>query len=134
MKVYFTSSSKGVYKKKEVCRRVISRIEKLGNTLSLEWIKLATDENEPLNGRPANPAKIFQENLSALTKSGACIFETSSVSWGIVYQITYAITKEIPTLCLFDKKSEPSEVSNMLPGIKSKYLNIKNIQTKILIK
>lgn len=128
MKVYFTTSSEGVSKKRKVCRRIISQIEKSGSQLSLDWIKLATDEKQSLRDRPPNPAKIFQENLSALTKSEVCIFETSVVSWGMAYQITYAITKEIPTLCLFDKNSEPSEVSNMLPGIKSKYLYIEKYE------
>lgn len=128
MNVYFTTSSEGVSKKRESCRRIISQIEKSGSKLSLNWIKIATDKKQTLKDRPPNPAKIFQENLGALTKSEVCIFETSVVSWGMAYQITYAITKEIPTLCLFDKKSEPSEVSNMLPGIKSKYLYIEKYE------
>jgi len=122
MRVYFTISSEGVKRKKEICRKIINQIEKLSCKLSLDWIKLATDEKEPLKGRRANPAEIFKENLSALTKAEACIFETSIVSWGVVYQITYAITKKIPTLCLFDKELKASEISNMLPGIRSKYL------------
>jgi len=122
MKVYFTTSSEGVKRNKETCRRIINQIEKLSCELSLDWIRLATDKKEPLKGRRANPAKIFKENLSALTKAEACIFETSIISWGVVYQITYAITKEIPTLCLFDKDFKASEISNMLPGIRSKYL------------
>ncbi len=128
MKVYFTTSSEGVSKKRIACRRIITQIEKSGGQLSLNWIKLATDKKEPRKDHPPNPVKIFQENLSALTKSEVCIFETSVVSWGVVYQITYAITKEIPTLCFFDKISEPSEVSNMLPGIKSKYLYIEKYE------
>ena len=136
MKVYFTTASTEVRKKKEECRRIIHRLESLGHVLSLDWIRMATDESEPLKGRSANPAKIFHENLSALTKASACVFETSVVSWGVIYQITYAITKEIPTLCLFDEKSRLSEISNMLPGIKSKFLEIvrydnQNLETKV---
>lgn len=124
MKVYFTASSKGVIKRSKSCRIIITQIEKSGGSLSLNWIKIASGEKEPLKNRIPNPAKIFQENLGALTKSEACIFETSLISWGLVYQMTYAITKKIPTLCLFDKNTKPSEISNMLPAINSKYLHI----------
>ena len=132
MKIYSTASSKGVVKNKQICRQIVKIIEKSGHQLSLDWIKLATDPSEPLKGRPADPVNIFKENLTSLTKSSACIFETSDSSWGLVYQITYSITKEIPTLCLFNTKKSPSDLSNMLPGIKSKYLFIEKYSTDTL--
>lgn len=124
MKAYFTTSSRGVEENKSACRTIIKSIELLGHELTLDWIKLATDEKEPLKGRPANPKKIFKENLSALLKADVAIFEISSVSWGLGYQISYALAKDIPSLCLYKEGSDLKDLSNFLPGVDSDLLKI----------
>ena len=112
---------------KQALIRVIEKLDQLGCGLSSDWIRRAVSKNKNAEtSKPKNnPSEIFRENLSALTKADACIFEVSYASWGIAYQAAYSISKEMPTLCLYDESNKENYLSPMLLGIKSKQLDLK---------
>lgn len=126
MQVYINSSSKGVEQKSEILKKIVSTVEGSKHTLSLKWIKEAISHKHSKKVEDKSSSEVFQENLAALSKSDACIFDISIISWGVVYQATIAVSKEIPTLCVYKEKSDIKYLSHMLTGLKSKYLFLKS--------
>ena len=128
MKVYVNSSSEGLRKGRLALGAIIKGIDYAKHELSSDWIrKVLTDPK--INGTKKSeqsPSQIFRENISALTKADACIFEISSVSWGVAYQVAYSTSKEVPTLCLYSEEDHPRYLSHMLVGMRSKYLELKS--------
>src|SRR3989344_4725475 len=128
MKVYINSSSEGLKEQRQVLISIVKKIDLLGCKLSSDWVRQAISQSETnYNEKPkSTPSEIFKENLSALTKADACVFEVSYTSWGIAYQAAYSISKEIPTLCLFSESNKENYLSPMLLGIKSKHLDLRS--------
>jgi len=134
MRIYINSSSEGVKQKKDIIKQIIHTVESTGHSLSLDWIKEAvgSKEGNKMESGPSS-SEVFQENLATLSKSDACIFDISIISWGVVYQATIAISKEIPTLCLYREKSDIEYLSHMLTGLKSKYLYLQSYKNNQLL-
>lgn len=129
MKIHFVASSGFVRSDGAVIDYIVSVLHK-NVQLTSDWTKKLLREDRL--AREEDPEKIYKDEIKYIKECDGVVAEVSSSSFGVGYQISYALTNRKPTLCLYDRRMGPGTVSKLLTGSSEKILFLSEYDSKYL--
>ena len=97
MKVHYITSRPALEQHINTLRKTVKVIQDAGHTLAYAWIEEAHSRT---NDEKADWEKIYKDNLETITKADVVIAEASYDSFGVGYQVAFAVHHKKPVLLL----------------------------------
>lgn len=117
MKVHLITSRPTIENDIESLRQIITVIENTGHSLAIDWIERAYRRQTHTKEPRANWSAVYKLNLEAIAQSDVVIAETTYDSFGVGYQVAFAVQQKKPILMLRRAESdEDSFVSGVEDG------------------
>lgn len=116
MKIYLSGSIAAGRERLEVYQKIQKTLESLGHTITSPQ---TTDPNVGEKGEGESgltPRAIYLRDMSQLRISEAMVAEVTIPSLGVGYEVARALERNLPVLCLFDKKTARHIPSAMIAG------------------
>lgn len=127
MIVHIITSKNNLDKTIPYLRRVVDTVHQKKSELARDWIEPAyirysqKNENVGENRPPVNWKAVQKENLEAIAKAEVIIAETSEPSFGVGYQVAYAVQLKKPVLILRRLGSNTDGFASGIDNINVKY-------------
>jgi len=111
MNVYISCSSADLEKYIHYYSKIRNSVLQLGHNISGDWLDRVVKRLGKINSGLKVIPNIKEEGIKAIEQSACLVADVSMPSSSVGYQIAHALTKKIPTLCLyseqFGRKSPP---------------------------
>lgn len=107
MKVHLITSRSTLEKDIATLRRLISIVRESGHELALEWVERAYKRSTDSSQAGADWGTIFKQNLETIARADVVVAETSYDSFGVGYQVAFAVEQKKPVLLLRHDTSDP---------------------------
>jgi nucleoside 2-deoxyribosyltransferase len=132
MNIYLSGSISGGRQKLAVYIQIKEYLESKGHQVTspqtADPAVTATGE-----GDPDNPVVIYERDIRQIDSSEAMVAEVTIPSLGVGYEIAYAISKQMPVLCLYDTEKQAHRLSAMIAGNTSPCLTCEGYWESTLI-
>ena len=131
MNVYISCSSTDLEKHIDSYARIREEVLRLGHKIPADW--LGRILNKQKISRKIRPLpSIKEEGIKAIERSDCLIADISIASSSVGYQIAYALSKKIPTLCLYLEKFENGKLPQIIMATNSLLLKTASYSNKSL--
>jgi hypothetical protein len=90
-----------------------------------DWLELAENRQRTNPGGKRDIKRIYRSVLDAIDNADICVIENTVPNFSVAHQISYALTKQKPTLVLWQKKDNEIYTDSYLEAIDSKLLTIR---------
>jgi len=135
MKIYLACSSKSIKKYLNNYEIIRKEILSLGHKIPNDWLGRLIDRFKKKEDSSAVP-DLKEESLKAIDNCDCLIADVSIPSASVGFQIGYALSNKIPTLCLYSSDfgaKKPPQVIDVsdASNLKIEEYNLKNIKSII---
>lgn len=126
MNVYLSFSSTDLKKHVVSYSHIRNEILKLGHNIPADWLGRIIG-----NSKIETPS-IKEEGISAIEKSDCLIADVSISSSSVGYQIAFALSKRIPTLCLYSEEFGEKIAPKIIEATDSSLLRMRSYNSRTL--
>ena len=116
--IYFAGSISGGRDYLDSYKKIVSHLKNLGNSILSEHVVFDDVMNYE---KKFSNREIFERDLKWIDECNCIVAEVSNPSLGVGYEISYALTRKKPVLCLCEKDIF---LTRMLTGNSSPFLKI----------
>jgi len=116
MEIYFACSITGGRKEEKVYQLIVDSLLSDGHLVPTAHL---SGSDVMLLEEIVDPSEVYSRDIEWINESHALIAEVSTPSHGVGYEISYALARSKPVLCLYSKGSRVSKMltGNNNPGI-----------------
>jgi 2'-deoxynucleoside 5'-phosphate N-hydrolase len=116
MKIYFACAIVGGRQDESAYRRIVETM--LADGHEVPTAINAGDGWRTLEGSP-DPNEVYRRDTTWIDESRAVVAEVSTPSHGVGYEISYALDRNKPVLCLYRRGARISKMisGNTMPGL-----------------
>lgn len=125
MKVWFGCTSAKLLEYIDTYKGIRDYIVSKDCVIMGDWLE-AAENFQRRNSRGQRDIKqIYGEVIDAINSSDICVIENTVPNFSVAHQITYSLSKQKPTLVIWQHKDNESYTDSYLEAIDSKLLTIR---------
>lgn len=135
MKAYIACSSRNIEKYIHFYKEIREEVIRTGNIIPADWLgRLIKKREKRRKGNNIYVPDLKEEGIKAISKSDCLIAEVSIPSSSVGYQIGHALSKRVPTLCLYSKVFGEKKVPQVIGVDDTSFLKVEAYSKKDLPK
>lgn len=125
MKVWFGCTSAKLLTYIDVYKAIRDYLVEKDCVILYDWLELAENRQRTSPGGHRDIKRIYRSVLDAIDNADICVIENTVPNFSVAHQISYSLTKQKPTLVLWQKKDNEIYTDSYLEAIDSKLLTIR---------
>ncbi|MDQ6986108.1 MAG: hypothetical protein Q9M91_02565 [Candidatus Dojkabacteria bacterium] len=134
MKIWYGITTTQYLKYKKYYTNIRNILLDRGVILTRDWYPYVEEDFKLRKGKKRNMEEVYKAVTKAIDQANAVIIESTIPSFSISHQIYYAILRQKPTLVLQTKNANINFSDAYIGAIDSKYLIVRNYDSKNLEK
>ncbi len=132
MNIYISCSSADLEEYIESYSHIREEVLRLGHEIPADWLgRIIRKAKQGKNDLKAIP-DIKDEGIKAIEKTSCLIADVSIPSSSVGYQIAYALSKKVPTLCLYSEEFGRKSPPQIIDATNSSLLRVESYNNKSL--